>query len=237
MSKSPGELIAPDKNGSRRSERRCLDPRLVASASCCSSSSSLCFRAWDPSSGFSTFPRRHGADAARRELHHRFAQLLRLQPLLLRQLRAADHGPLAVHWCRNVATSSCSGFRVTAGNITSSASSGFPATDPDDQGQALDQRPARATRAGAEDARPFRRQRRCRRLCRTASRGGSYRIIEAAGDSRPYDNTPEFVVPAGPPVRARRQPRQLHRQPRPVARFGVGFVPIELVIGRVIATF
>jgi signal peptidase I len=67
--------------------------------------------------------------------------------------------------------------------------------------------------------------------------GATYRIIKTDGESGYFDNTLEYVVPAGHlfmlgdnrdnSVDSRSQSRTN----------GVGFVPVELVIGRVIATF
>jgi signal peptidase I len=67
--------------------------------------------------------------------------------------------------------------------------------------------------------------------------GASYHIAEAAGDTGYYDNTPEFVVPPGHVfvLGDNRDNSVDSREHGP--RTGVGFVPVELVIGRVIATF
>jgi signal peptidase I len=66
--------------------------------------------------------------------------------------------------------------------------------------------------------------------------GAGYRIIEGAGDKGHYDNTPELAVPEGH-LFVLGDNRDNSIDSRDQSRLGVGFVPVELVIGRVIATF
>jgi signal peptidase I len=64
-----------------------------------------------------------------------------------------------------------------------------------------------------------------------------YLIMKGDGGNGPFDNTPEFLVPAGNlfMLGDNRDNSTDSRHQSPT--YGVGFVPIELVIGRLIATF
>ena len=67
--------------------------------------------------------------------------------------------------------------------------------------------------------------------------GTSYSILKGDGGNGPSDNTSEFVVPADNlfMLGDNRDNSTDSRHQSPT--YGVGFVPVELVIGRVIATF
>jgi len=67
--------------------------------------------------------------------------------------------------------------------------------------------------------------------------GVSYRIVKADGSNGPSDSTPEFAVPAGNLFVLGDNRDNSTDSRHQSSNYGVGFVPIELVVGRVIATW
>ena len=67
--------------------------------------------------------------------------------------------------------------------------------------------------------------------------GTTYRIMKHDGYDGPLNNTPEFVVPPGSLFVMGGNRNNSVDSRVGQSRFGVGYVPVELVIGRVIATF
>ena len=67
--------------------------------------------------------------------------------------------------------------------------------------------------------------------------GARYSILKGESGNGPSDNTPEFVVPAGNlfMLGDNRDNSVDSRHQSPT--YGVGFVPVELVVGRVVVTF
>ena len=177
------------------------------------------------------------ADRAGRRLFRHFERILRLQPLLLRQLPAADHGTLA-------------GADAAARRHRRLPSPARP-QDPllqarrrparrprsNDQGPAVAQRRAGAGRACAGAGKRAGRQDGLRTYIEKLPGGASYSILKADGGNGFSDNTQEFVVPAGNlfMLGDNRDNSTDSRHQSPT--YGVGFVPVELVIGRVILTF
>ena len=162
-----------------------------------------------------------GADLAGRRLSVRVEILLRLQPLFaaVRIAAVLRADSCRSRTCRSAATSRSSSCRPTIRPITSSASSGCPATA-SRCGTATSTSTISWCRASRSSDYLYeegeRRSSCCSAICRDpAERPGEppeHRIIKV-GNNGPLDNTPVYDGAGRPLFRDGRQPRQFAGQP------------------------
>jgi signal peptidase I len=94
-----------------------------------------------------------------------------------------------------------------------------------------------STEPGSRDTDPLRDKGEATTFTETIASGVSYRILKTAIDIGALDDTAEFIVPAGSLfVLGDNRDNSLDSRVQSPAH-GVGFIPVELVIGRIVATF
>jgi signal peptidase I len=93
------------------------------------------------------------------------------------------------------------------------------------------------TEPGPKVPNPWREKGEAATFVETLPGGAMYRIMQTEGENGFHGNTAEYVVPEGHLFVLGDNRDNSTDSREQSQRYGVGFVPIELVIGRVIATF